>query len=51
LEAAIDLDNHASIALARAAKLHDEGIKKHYWFQNNRWQDQRVFIAVPELFG
>lgn len=50
IEAVIDLDNKASIALAKAAGLYKEGIKKHYWFQNNRWEDQVVFIAVPELF-
>lgn len=50
LEAATDPENKPSIALAKGIGLHDEGIKKHYWFQNNRWEDQRVFIAVPELF-
>jgi ribosomal-protein-alanine N-acetyltransferase len=50
LEAATDLDNKRSIALAKSVGLFDEGIKKHYLFQNNRWQDQRIFIAVPELF-
>ncbi len=50
LEAAIDVDNRASIKLARAAGLYREGIKKHYWFQNNRWEDQVIFIATPELF-
>ena len=49
-EAVIDLDNKASIALAKACGLHREGIKKHYWYQNNRWEDQVVYIATPELF-
>jgi len=49
LEAAIDLDNKASIRLAMAAGLYREGIKKHYWYQNKRWDDQVVFIAVREL--
>jgi [ribosomal protein S5]-alanine N-acetyltransferase len=50
LEAAIDLDNKASIQLARACGLYREGIKKHYWFQNGRWEDQVVYIATPELW-
>ena len=50
LEASIDLDNRASIQLAKKCGLYREGIKKHYWFQNGRWEDQIVFIATPELF-
>lgn len=50
LEAAIDLDNRASIRTARKAGMYREGIKKHYWHQNGRWEDQVVYIAVPELF-
>jgi ribosomal-protein-alanine N-acetyltransferase len=50
LEAVIDVDNKASIALAKKSGLHREGIKKHYWFQNGRWEDQLIFIATPELF-
>ncbi len=50
LEAAIDLDNRSSIRTARKAGMDREGIKKHYWFQNGGWEDQVVYIAVPELF-
>lgn len=50
LEAAMDLDNRASRALAKAAGLYYEGVKKHYWFQHGRWEDQRMYVAVPELF-
>lgn len=49
LEAVTDLDNRASIALARAAGFHKEGVKKHYWFQNGRWEDQMVLVSTPEL--
>lgn len=50
LEAAIDADNKASLRLARAAGLHYEGVKKHYWFQNGRWEDQKIFVSSPELW-
>lgn len=50
LEAVIDLDNRKSIKLAKKVGLYREGIKKHYWYQNKRWEDQVVFIATPELY-
>lgn len=50
LEAVIDLDNRASIALIKSSGFYREGIKKHYWFQNGRWEDQVVYIATPELW-
>lgn len=49
LEAVMDLDNRASILLAKKSGLQKEGIKKYYWFQNGRWEDQMVYIATPEL--
>jgi [ribosomal protein S5]-alanine N-acetyltransferase len=49
-EAVIDLDNYASLKLAKKAGFYREVIKKHYWFQNGRWEDQVAFIAVPEMF-
>ncbi len=50
LEAAIDRDNRSSIRTACKAGMYREGIKRHYWYQNGRWVDQVVFMAVPELF-
>ena len=50
IEASIDLDNRSSIQTVKKAGLYREGIKKHYWFQNGRWEDQVVYIATPELF-
>ena len=49
LEAVTDLDNRGSVAVAKSCGLISEGIRKHYWFQNNRWEDQRVFAITPEL--
>jgi len=51
LEAIIDTDNFVSIKVAKKVGLYREGIKKHYWFQNKRWEDQVAFIATPELFN
>lgn len=51
LEASIDRDNKASLYLAKKIGLHREGIKKHYWYQNGRWEDQVVYITTPELWN
>lgn len=50
LEAVIDLDNKPSIRLAKSCGMYREGVRKHYWFQNGRWEDQMIFVATPELF-
>ncbi|MES2965269.1 MAG: GNAT family protein [Bdellovibrionota bacterium] len=50
LEAVIDTDNKASIALAKSAGLTREGIRKHFWNQDGRWVDQVIFATTPELF-
>jgi ribosomal-protein-alanine N-acetyltransferase len=51
LEAAINTDNAASIALAKAVVMHHEGIRKHYLFEDNHWVDHEIFNAIPEDFG
>jgi ribosomal-protein-alanine N-acetyltransferase len=51
LEAVIDLDNKASIALVRSVGLVREGIRKKYYYQNGKWDDQVVFVALREEFG
>ena len=55
LEFAIEADNAASLKVAKALKLHDEGVRKHYWPTNypkksKVWSDQHIFVATPELF-
>jgi len=45
LEAVIDLDNKVSIALVKKLQFRKEGIRKNYWYQNNRWDDQVVYIV------
>ncbi len=51
LEAVIDLDNKASIGLARAVGMKREGIRRHYFYQNGKWEDQVIFIATRANFG
>lgn len=51
LEAAINIDNDASIALARAVGMHCEGIRKHYLYEDQSWVDHVIFSAIPEHFG
>ncbi len=43
LEAVIDLDNKASIRLARSSGMVCEGIRKKYFYQNGNWDDQIIF--------
>lgn len=50
LEASVDLDNKASVRFTQRSGFHREGIKKHYWFQNGRWEDQLIFMTTPELW-
>ncbi len=48
LEAAINLDNKPSLALARKCGMTYEGIRENYLFENNRWVDHHVFSMTPE---
>ena len=50
LEAAINLDNRPSIAVAKGIGLSGGGIIKNYIFENDAWTDHRVFFGTPELF-
>jgi ribosomal-protein-alanine N-acetyltransferase len=51
LEAAINTDNVASIALAQSIGMHCDGVRKHYLFEDNCWVDHVIFSAIPEDFG
>jgi ribosomal-protein-alanine N-acetyltransferase len=48
LEAAINLDNRKSIRLVKAIGMKREGIKKRYWFEDNKWVDHIIYVANPE---
>lgn len=47
LEASIDLHNRRSRKLVRRLGLEYEGIKRAYWFQNGKWDDQAIYVARP----
>lgn len=49
LEAAIDLDNKPSINLVKKLKFRSEGIRLNYWFQNNQWADQVVYVIDRKM--
>jgi ribosomal-protein-alanine N-acetyltransferase len=49
LEAAIDPDNKPSIKLVQKLCFIKEGIRKNYWYQNNKWEDQVVFVVDRAL--
>lgn len=51
LEAVIDLDNRASIALVRSVGMKKEGIRTDYWYQDGKWEDQVVFVATRADWG
>ena len=51
LEAVIDLDNKASIALTRSVGMAREGVRKNYYYQNGKWDDQVIYIADRKRFG
>lgn len=51
LEAVIDIDNKRSIKLVKSIGLRYEGIRKNYWYQNKKWDDQIVFIADRSQFN
>lgn len=55
LEFAIEHENKASLKVAKAIRLHYEGVRKHYWPTNypkksKVWSDQKIYVATPELF-
>ncbi|MGZ3788610.1 MAG: GNAT family N-acetyltransferase [Bacteriovorax sp.] len=46
LEAAINLDNKASINLAKSSGMKREGIKRGYIFEDNRWVDHVIYVYL-----
>ena len=51
LEAVIDLDNRPSQRLARALGMRRECIRRKYYYQNGRFEDQVVWSAQRERYG
>ena len=51
IEAAINLDNEASIALAKSVGMIDEGIRRGFFYEDGGWVDHRIFGAIPGDVG
>ncbi|NEQ42180.1 MAG: GNAT family N-acetyltransferase [Leptolyngbya sp. SIOISBB] len=51
IEAAINLDNQASIGLVQSIGLRQECIRRGFWFENEQWVDHLIFVALPSDLG
>ncbi|MGE3974905.1 MAG: GNAT family N-acetyltransferase [Bdellovibrionales bacterium] len=51
LEAVIDNDNKPSLKFAKAIGFRREGIRRKYYYQNKKWDDQIVYVGIREDFG
>lgn len=46
VEAAINLDNQRSIGLAKAIGMKSGGIRKEYIYENKKWVDHVIYVAI-----
>ena len=51
IEAAINLDNHPSIALAQAVGLQKECVRRGFYYENEQWVDHVIYVALPSDLG
>jgi [ribosomal protein S5]-alanine N-acetyltransferase len=51
IEAAINLDNQASIALAQSVGMQKECIRRGFLYENQQWVDHLIYVALPSDFG
>lgn len=51
IEAAINLDNHLSIALAQSVGLQKECIRRGFYYENEQWVDHLIYVALPSDLG
>ena len=51
IEAAINLDNHASIALAQAVGLQRECLRRGFYYEDDQWVDHLIYVALPTDLG
>lgn len=47
IEAAINLDNLASIALAKSVGMKQECIRRGFIYENEQWVDHWIYVAIP----
>jgi [ribosomal protein S5]-alanine N-acetyltransferase len=48
IEAAINLDNHASIALAKSVGLQQECVRRGFYYENEQWVDHVIYVGLAE---
>ncbi|MFQ4138464.1 GNAT family N-acetyltransferase [Nodosilinea sp. PGN35] len=51
IEAAINLDNAPSIALAESIGMRKECIRCGFFYENEQWVDHLIYVAFPPDFG
>ncbi len=51
IEAAINIDNHLSIALAHSVGLQKECLRRGFYYENDLWVDHLIYVAMPTDFG
>jgi [ribosomal protein S5]-alanine N-acetyltransferase len=51
IEAAINLDNIPSLALARSIGLQQECIRRGFYYENEQWVDHVIYVGLPADFG
>lgn len=51
IEAAINLDNHPSIALVQSIGLQKECVRRGFYYENEQWVDHVIYVALPTDFG
>lgn len=51
IEAAIDLDNKASIKVAKNAGMQKECVRKNFFFEHGQWVDHVIYAATPADVG
>ncbi|NER80614.1 MAG: GNAT family N-acetyltransferase [Leptolyngbya sp. SIO1D8] len=51
IEAAINLDNHPSIALAQSVGLQQECVRRGFYYENEQWVDHVIYVALPSDLG
>ena len=51
IEAAINCDNHPSIALAQSVGLQKECVRRGFYYENKQWVDHVIYVALPSDLG